>query len=77
MLSNVRKRPSQEFPVTDCSVLAYSCAAARDSHPLPSSSVLTSCANQILAKNKTEQDGNLIVLWCESQRGAGQRTLFY
>src|SRR5882672_204929 len=33
-------------PVTDCDFLAYSCAAARDFHPLPSSSGGRGCANQ-------------------------------
>jgi len=32
--------------VTGCDFLAYSCAAARDSHPLPSSSEWQGCANQ-------------------------------
>jgi uncharacterized protein len=32
--------PRDFSPVTGCHFLAYSCAAARDSHPLPSSSVL-------------------------------------
>src|SRR6266853_1463440 len=35
MASGDYKRPSQVAPVTVCIVLAYSCAAARDLHPLP------------------------------------------
>ena len=31
----IRPRPSREFPVAEGNVLAYSCAAARDLHPLP------------------------------------------
>src|SRR5438270_147494 len=34
--SAINRRPSRDFPVTGDTVLAYSCAAARDSHPLPS-----------------------------------------
>jgi hypothetical protein len=36
--SDYRNRPSQITPVTGCNVLAYSCAAARDFHPLPETS---------------------------------------
>jgi hypothetical protein len=42
--------------VTDCNFLAYSCAAARDSHPLPSPSVLTRLREpDVLEKNETQQ----------------------
>jgi len=55
--------------VTDCSFLAYSCAAARDFRPLPSSSVLTRLREPNgLGKNKKEQKGNLLVPGSESQR---------
>jgi hypothetical protein len=55
--------------VTGCNFLAYSCAAARDSHPLPSSSVLTRVARTMaIGKNKTEQDANLLVSRGQSQR---------
>jgi hypothetical protein len=57
--------------VTDGNFLAYSCAAARDFHPLPSSSVLTRLREpNRLEKNKTEQSENLLVLRLESQRPA-------
>jgi hypothetical protein len=43
--------------VTGCYFLAYSCAAARDFHPLPSSSVLTRLREpKVLRKNKSESN---------------------
>src|SRR3981081_3865544 len=52
--------PFQVSPVTGCDVLAYSCAAARDLHPLPIGRLvagLRSCANLILRKSKKQQPG--------------------
>src|SRR5262245_1621896 len=48
------------LPVTDCDFLAYSCAAARDSHPLPSSSVDEGRANQRSCK-RTNPNANRMV----------------
>src|ERR1700674_5643772 len=63
--SGYYKRPSrgclfQISPVTGCDVLAYSCAAARDLHPLPIGQLvasLRSCANLILRKSEKQQSG--------------------
>src|ERR1700674_1161438 len=44
-----------DIPVTGCDFLAYSCAAARDLHPLPIGqrvAGLRSCANLILRKSE-------------------------
>src|SRR4029077_134707 len=65
--SGYYNRPSQIFPfqvapVTGCDVLAYSCAAARDLHPLPISqrvAGLRSCANLILRKSRNSDPVNL------------------
>src|SRR6266849_10664423 len=49
-------------PVTGCDFLAYSCAAARDLHPLPIGqrvAGLRSCANLILRKSKNSSPVNL------------------
>src|ERR1700687_582316 len=49
-----------EIPVTGCDFLAYSCAAARDLHPLPIGqrvAGLRSCANLILRKSEKQQSG--------------------
>src|SRR5450631_1259744 len=44
------------FPVTGCNFLAYSCAAARDFHPLPnSSSRRRGRANQIIVKERKKR----------------------
>src|SRR5580700_3663423 len=54
----------QISPVTGCVVLAYSCAAARDLHPLPIGRLvagLRSCANLILRKSKNRSPANLPV----------------
>src|SRR6266853_306378 len=65
--SGYYNRPSQGClfkisPVTGCDFLAYSCAAARDLHPLPISqrvAGLRSCANPILRKSKNSSPVNL------------------
>src|ERR1700674_4724307 len=49
-----------DIPVTGCDFLAYSCAAARDLHPLPISqrvAGLRSCANLILRKSEKQRSG--------------------
>src|ERR1700704_1781911 len=65
--SSYYNRPSrgclfQISPVTGCDFLAYSCAAARDLHPLPIGqrvASLRSCANLILRKSKNSSPVNL------------------
>src|SRR5258708_5034235 len=64
--SGYYNRPSrgclQISPVTGCDFLAYSCAAARDLHPLPIGqrvASLRSCANLILRKSKNSSPVNL------------------
>src|SRR3981189_3481271 len=73
--SGYYNRPSRVFlfrlsPVTGCDVLAYSCAAARDLHPLPIGqrvASLQSCANLILRKNKNSSPVNLPGTLIQSQ----------
>src|SRR6202140_3674655 len=62
--------PFQVAPVTGCDALAYSCAAARDLHPLPISqrvAGLRSCANLILRKSKNSSPVNLPGTLIQSQ----------
>src|SRR6202158_2876752 len=59
-----------EIPVTGCDFLAYSCAAARDLHPLPIGqrvAGLRSCANLILRKSKNSSPVNLPATPMQSQ----------
>jgi len=59
-----------EIPVTGCDFLAYSCAAARDLHPLPVGqrvAGLRSCANLILRKSKSSSPVNLPATPMQSQ----------
>src|ERR1700674_2979152 len=79
--SGYYKRPSrgclfQISPVTGCDVLAYSCAAARDLHPLPIGRLvgsLRSCANLILRKNKNSSPANLPGTAIQSQTVVEER----
>src|SRR5216684_6381653 len=62
--------PFQVAPVTGCDVLAYSCAAARDLHPLPIGqrvAGLRSCANLVLRKSKNSGPANLPGMAIQSQ----------
>ena len=58
--SGYYKRPSQGFvlspPVTDCDFLAYSCAAARELHPLP---CLRRAAKTRVPKEIAKNENNL------------------
>ncbi len=59
--SGTSRRPSRISPVAEGSVLAYSCAAARDLHPLP---CLRPAAKtrvpKVLAKNRNNRAKNLM-----------------
>ena len=64
-----------DIPVTGCVVLAYSCAAARDLHPLPIGrrvAGLRSCANLILRKSKNCSPANLPGSTIQSQTRASE-----
>src|ERR1700730_3771516 len=66
----------QISPVTGCDVLAYSCAAARDLHPLPIGQLvasLRSCANLILRKSKNSSPVNLPGTAIQSQTVVEER----
>jgi hypothetical protein len=69
-------RPSQvvfsDIPVTGCVVLAYSCAAARDLHPLPIRrrlAALRSCANLNIEKEQDSSPANVPATALPSQPG--------
>jgi hypothetical protein len=61
-LSDEYNRPSQVSPVTGCNFLAYSCAAARDFHPLPSSSVRRGARTKEIVKEQTDVVGKIYSL---------------
>src|ERR1700676_4710785 len=65
-----RGLPCQVAPVTGCDFLAYSCAAARDLHPLPIGqrvAGLRSCANLILRKSEKKQQPGKSTGHCETK----------
>ena len=64
--------------MTDCNFLAYSCAAARDFHPLPSSSVLTRLREpEVLRKNKSESNKiyTVFAVKVNASRNCGRRRI--
>jgi hypothetical protein len=56
-VSDEYSRPSRASPVTGCDFLAYSCAAARDFYPLPSSSYDKGARTKEVVKEQTDVVG--------------------
>ena len=58
-MSDEYNRPSRASPETGCDFLAYSCAAARDFHPLPSSSPDEGARTKEVVKELTDMVGKI------------------